>query len=116
MAVQFGALSRDEAKSYRTMTQLRPSTSICTLTSGGTHHHTTASAAGDVRDNEFAVYFDFSDNDYIGINHTFACDRGEEKTDPWNRFANPIATGSGRLPIGLVDTPEGHYTGTEGDT
>ncbi|KAK6953769.1 hypothetical protein Daesc_003731 [Daldinia eschscholtzii] len=63
----------------------------------------------------FAAYFDFSSNDYIGINHTFVCDRGEVETDPHNRLANAVATGDGRLQIGLVDTPEGHFTGTEGD-
>ncbi|KAI1762648.1 hypothetical protein GGR53DRAFT_532279 [Hypoxylon sp. FL1150] len=49
------------------------------------------------------AYFDFASNDYVTINHTYVCDRGEE------------ATGDGRLMIGLVDTPEDYYTGTEGD-
>ncbi|OTA63321.1 hypothetical protein K449DRAFT_422084 [Hypoxylon sp. EC38] len=71
--------------------------------------------ACDVSDDKFSAYFDFSSNDYIDINHSFVCDRGEEETDPRNRFTNAMATGNGRLQIGLVDTPEGHYTGTEGD-
>ncbi|KAI1775838.1 hypothetical protein F4818DRAFT_389541 [Hypoxylon cercidicola] len=61
------------------------------------------------------AYFDFSSNDYVTINHTYVCDRGEEESDPNNQLAIVIATGDGRLTIGLVDTPEGHYTGTEGD-
>ncbi|KAI1413918.1 hypothetical protein F5Y13DRAFT_198333 [Hypoxylon sp. FL1857] len=73
------------------------------------------STACEVRDDKFAVYFDFASNDFIYINHTFVCDRGEDETYPQNRFANVVATGDGRLDIGLVDTPEGHYTGTEGD-
>ncbi|KAI4863825.1 hypothetical protein F4820DRAFT_449672 [Hypoxylon rubiginosum] len=73
--------------------------------------------ACDVRDESAGVgaYFDFSSNDYVTINHTYVCDRGEEETDPNNQLAIVIATGDGRLSIGLVDTPEGHYTGTEGD-
>ncbi|KAI1371452.1 hypothetical protein F4677DRAFT_464299 [Hypoxylon crocopeplum] len=63
----------------------------------------------------FTAFFDFSSNDYITINHTFVCDRGEVETDPHNRLAKVISTGDGRLQIGLVDTPEGQYTGTEGD-
>ncbi|XDG09801.1 hypothetical protein ABKA04_009416 [Annulohypoxylon sp. FPYF3050] len=69
----------------------------------------------DERDDEFRVSFDFSSNDYLTVNHTFICDRGEDESDPRNRFANAIATGDGRLLVGLVDTPEGHFTGTEGD-
>ncbi|KAI1452509.1 hypothetical protein F4805DRAFT_28300 [Annulohypoxylon moriforme] len=69
----------------------------------------------DERTDESSAYFDFSSNDYITINHTFVCDRGADESDPRNRFANAVATGDGRLPIGLVDTPEGHFTGTEGD-
>ncbi|KAI0110665.1 hypothetical protein F4776DRAFT_641945 [Hypoxylon sp. NC0597] len=74
------------------------------------------STACDVRDDEFPAYFDFSSNDYININHTFRVRlRRRAEADPRNRFANAMATGNGRLQIGLVDTPEGHYTGTEGD-
>ncbi|KAI2776263.1 hypothetical protein F4815DRAFT_449433 [Daldinia loculata] len=65
-------------------------------------------------DPRFAVSFDFSSNDYLGVNHTYICDRGDTETDPHNRLANVLATGDGRLQIGLVDTPEGHFTGTEG--
>ncbi|KAI0880557.1 uncharacterized protein GGS22DRAFT_182248 [Annulohypoxylon maeteangense] len=64
---------------------------------------------------ESNTYFDFSSNDYLTVNHTFVCDRGADESDPRNRFANVIATGDGRLLVGLVDTPEGHFTGTEGD-
>ncbi|KAI8959898.1 hypothetical protein F5Y11DRAFT_358855 [Daldinia sp. FL1419] len=66
-------------------------------------------------DPRFAMYFDFSSNDYLTVNHTYVCDRGGAETDPHNRHANVIATGDGRLQIGLVDTPEGHFAGTEGD-
>ncbi|KAF3065907.1 hypothetical protein GL218_09250 [Daldinia childiae] len=66
-------------------------------------------------DPRFAVSFDFSSNDYLSVNHTYICDRGDTETDPHNRLANVLATGDGRLQIGLVDTPEGHFTGTEGD-
>ncbi|KAI2633563.1 hypothetical protein GGS26DRAFT_51358 [Hypomontagnella submonticulosa] len=64
---------------------------------------------------KFATWFDFSSNDYITFNHTYICDRGADEKDPHNRLANVLTTGDGRLPIGLVDTPEGHYTGTVGD-
>ncbi|KAI1383774.1 uncharacterized protein F4822DRAFT_433714 [Hypoxylon trugodes] len=59
--------------------------------------------------------FDFSSNDYININLSYICDRGPEETDPRNKYAIAKATGDSRLTIGLVDTPEGHFTGTEGD-
>lgn len=78
------------------------------------HGIRSGSTACEVRDDKFAAFFDFSSNDYIGINHTFVCDRGEAELDSHNRFANAVATGDGRLQIGLVDTPEGHFTGTEG--
>lgn len=62
-----------------------------------------------------SAYFDFASNDYVTVNHTYMCNRGEGETDPNNQLANVRATGDGRLTIGLIDTPEGHYTGTEGD-
>ncbi|KAI2468479.1 hypothetical protein F4781DRAFT_432301 [Annulohypoxylon bovei var. microspora] len=52
---------------------------------------------------------------WTAVNHTFVCDRGADESDARNRFAHAVATGDGRLLIGLVDTPEGHFTGTEGD-
>ncbi|KAI0378880.1 hypothetical protein F5Y04DRAFT_290795 [Hypomontagnella monticulosa] len=64
---------------------------------------------------KFATWFDFASNDFINFNHTYICSRGPSETDPRNQLANVITTGDGRLNIGLVDTPEGHFTGTEGD-
>ncbi|KAI2605610.1 hypothetical protein GGR54DRAFT_633453 [Hypoxylon sp. NC1633] len=71
----------------------------------------------DVRDDDafLSARFDFSKNDYLTVYHTYMCDRGEAETDPRNRLANVIATGNRRLLLSLVDTPEGPYTGTEGD-
>ncbi|KAI0007035.1 hypothetical protein F4779DRAFT_528537 [Xylariaceae sp. FL0662B] len=66
----------------------------------------------EVQDENFNAFVDYSRNGYLGLNHTFICDRGDNETD---RFAMAIATGDGRLNIGLIDTPEGHYTGTAGD-
>ncbi|KAI1079600.1 hypothetical protein F5B20DRAFT_542896 [Whalleya microplaca] len=66
----------------------------------------------EVQGDNYNAFVDYSSNDYMGLNHTFICDRGENETD---RFAMAIATDDGRLNVGLIDTPEGHYTGTAGD-
>ncbi|KAI1092210.1 hypothetical protein F5B19DRAFT_229742 [Rostrohypoxylon terebratum] len=53
--------------------------------------------------------------DYLTVDHTFVCDRGSGESDPRNQSASTIAKGDGRLLVGLVDTPKGHFTGAKGD-
>ncbi|KAI1206060.1 uncharacterized protein F4807DRAFT_464070 [Annulohypoxylon truncatum] len=61
----------------------------------------------DERTDEFGACLGFSPNYYIAVNHTPVCDLSEDESDPRYWFARVIATGDGRLLVGLVDTSEG---------
>ncbi|KAL7629861.1 hypothetical protein AAE478_001384 [Parahypoxylon ruwenzoriense] len=66
----------------------------------------------------FGAWFDYASNEFLGLNHTFVCDRSPGNNDParpYNKLANAIATGNGCLAVSLVGAPEGPLTVSEGD-
>ncbi|KAI0173174.1 hypothetical protein GGR52DRAFT_375479 [Hypoxylon sp. FL1284] len=74
----------------------------------------------DVRDDEAGLSAGFSFvrkpvslDDFIFVNHTFQCDRGEAETIPRNRIAKARLETKDSIYLETVDVNEGNGTGTE---